>query len=73
MDFVHDHLATEAKLRVPRVANSFSRYVPVLDPRFSYRGDVLPKFLQMPIGYIGLRRIRGIGYSDQGKPQRPRA
>jgi len=48
-------------LRVPRVANSFSRYVPVFDPRFSYRGDVLPKFLQMPIGYTGLRRIRGIG------------
>ncbi len=39
MDFVHDQLSTGRKLRVLTVVDTFSRYVPVLDPRFSYRGE----------------------------------
>jgi putative transposase len=39
MDFVHDQLATGKKLRVLTVVDTFSRYVPVLDPKFSYRGE----------------------------------
>ncbi|MGX0976274.1 transposase InsO family protein [Roseovarius sp. MBR-51] len=39
MDFVHDQLATGNKLRVLTVADKFSRYVPVLVARFSYRGE----------------------------------
>ncbi len=39
MDFVHDQLATGKKLRVLTVIDTFSRYVPVLDPRHSYRGE----------------------------------
>lgn len=39
MDFVHDQLATGRKLRVLTVVDTFSRYVPVLDPRFTYRGE----------------------------------
>ena len=39
MDFVHDQLATGRKLRVLTVVDTFSRYVPVLDARFSYRGE----------------------------------
>lgn len=39
MDFVHDQLATGRKIRVLTVVDTFSRYVPVLDPRFSYRGE----------------------------------
>ena len=38
MDFVHDQLATGKKLRVLTVVDTFSRYVPVLDVRYSYRG-----------------------------------
>lgn len=38
MDFVHDQLATGKKLRVLTVVDTFSRYVPVLDAKFSYRG-----------------------------------
>lgn len=30
MDFVHDQLATDKKLRIPTVVDTFSRYVPVL-------------------------------------------
>jgi putative transposase len=39
MDFVHDQLATGRKIRVLAVVDTFSRYVPVIDPRFSYRGE----------------------------------
>jgi len=39
MDFVHDQLATGTKLRILTVVDTFSRYVPVLDPRFSYRAE----------------------------------
>ena len=39
MDFVHDQLAMGRKIRVLTVVDTFTRYVPVLDPRFSYRGE----------------------------------
>jgi len=39
MDFVHDQLATGRKLRVLTVVDTFSRFVPVIDPKFSYRGE----------------------------------
>ncbi len=39
MDFVHDQLATGRKIKVLTVVDTYSRYVPVLDPRFSYRGE----------------------------------
>lgn len=39
MDFVHDQLATGKKLRLLIVVDTFSRYVPVLKTRHSYRGE----------------------------------
>jgi putative transposase len=39
MDFVHDQLATGRKMRVLTVVDTFSRYSPALDARFSYRGE----------------------------------
>jgi putative transposase len=39
MDFVHDQLATGRRLRVLTVIDTFSRYAPAIDPRFSYRGE----------------------------------
>ncbi len=38
MDFVHDQLSTGRKIRMLTVVDTFSRYAPVIDPRFSYRG-----------------------------------
>ncbi|WP_412074401.1 IS3 family transposase [Tritonibacter mobilis] len=38
-DFVHDQLATGRKIRVLTVVDTFLRYVPVLDARFTYRGE----------------------------------
>lgn len=63
MDFVHDQLATGRKLRVLTVIDTWSRYVPVLDPRFSYRGVDVVATLE--------RACRRIGYPktirvDQG-------
>lgn len=37
MDFLHDQLATSSKIRGLRVVDSFSRFSPVIDPRFTYR------------------------------------
>ena len=38
-DFMHDQLATGRKLRILTVVDTFSRFCPVIDPRFSYRGE----------------------------------
>ena len=46
MDFVHDQLATGRKIRVLTVVDTFSRYVPVLDVRFSYRAENLVQTLE---------------------------
>jgi putative transposase len=37
MDFVHDQLAMGKKIRVLTVVDIFSKYSPIIDPRFSYR------------------------------------
>ena len=39
MDFVHYQHATGRKLRVLTVVDTFSRYVPMLDLRYSHRRE----------------------------------
>ncbi|MBB6468810.1 transposase InsO family protein [Aminobacter lissarensis] len=39
MDFVQDQLATDRKLRVLTIIDTWSRFSPAVDPRFSYRGE----------------------------------
>jgi hypothetical protein len=39
MDFVHDQLATGLKIRVLTIVDTFCRFSPAVDPRFSYRGE----------------------------------
>ena len=53
MDFVHDQLATGRKLRVLTVVDTWSRYVPVLDPRFSYRGEDVVQTLERVCRQVG--------------------
>lgn len=36
---MHDQLATGRKIRVLTVVDNFSRFTPVVDPRFSYRAE----------------------------------
>ncbi len=62
-NFVHDQLATGKKLRVLTVVDTFFRYVPMLDPRHSYRGeDVVqnPERVCWKVGYPKTIRV------DQG-------
>ncbi|ACK50447.1 hypothetical protein Msil_1494 [Methylocella silvestris BL2] len=63
MDFVHDQLATGRKLRVLTIVDTFSRFSPAVDPRFSYRGEDVVLTLE--------RICRRVGYPktirvDQG-------
>ena len=63
MDFVHDQLATGSKLRILTVVDLFSRFSPVIDPRFSYRGEDVVATLERAcaeVGYPGSIRV------DQG-------
>ncbi len=63
MDFVHDPLATGRKLRVLTIVDTFSRYVPALDARFSYRGEDVVRTLERVrtrVGYPATIRV------DQG-------
>ena len=53
MDFVHDQLATGRKIRVLTVVDTFSRFSPVVDPRFSYRGEDVVKTLELACKTIG--------------------
>ena len=62
MDFVHDQLATGRKIRVLTVVDTFSRFSPVLDPRFSYRGEDVVRTLEQVCA--------GVGYPEDD-PRRP--
>ena len=60
MDFVHDQLATGRKLRILTVVDTFSRLSPVVDPRFSYRGEdvvATPERACREIGYPKTIRV----------------
>lgn len=53
MDCVLDQLATGRKLRVITVVDTFSRFVPILEVRFSYRGEDVVKSLERICRQIG--------------------
>ncbi len=53
VDFVHDQLATGRKLRVLTVVDTFSRASPVIDPRFSYKGEDVVATLDRVCRQIG--------------------
>ena len=53
MDFVQDQLATGRKIRVLTMIDTYSRYVPIIDPRFSYRGEDVVNTLEHVCKQIG--------------------
>lgn len=63
MDFVHDQLTTGRKIRILTVVDTYSRYVPVLDPRFSYHGEDVVATLERVCGQIGYPKTIRV---DQG-------
>ncbi len=46
MDSVHDQLATGRKLRVLTIVDTFSRFSPAIEPRFSFRGADVVEVLE---------------------------
>ena len=63
MDFVHDQLATGKKLRVLTVVDTFSRFSPIVDPRFSYRAEDVVATLEQVCAVVGYPRAIRV---DQG-------
>lgn len=63
MDFVHDQLATGRKIRVLTVVDTFSRFSPVVDPRFSYRAEHVVATLERVCAEVGYPRTIRV---DQG-------
>jgi putative transposase len=53
MDFVHDQLATGRKIRVLTIVDTFSRFSPAVDPRFSYRGEDVVQTLEQVCRMVG--------------------
>ncbi len=53
MDFVHDQLATGRKLRILTIVDTFSRFSPATDPRFSYRGEDVVQTLERVCATVG--------------------
>ena len=53
MDFVHDQLATGKKIRVLTVVDTFSRFSPIVDPRFSYRAEDVVAALEQACAATG--------------------
>jgi putative transposase len=66
MDFVHDQLASGRKLRVLTIVDTFSRFSPALEPRFSFRGTDVVEVLERVGREVGLahRRAAGIGREE---------
>ena len=54
MDFVHDQLATGQKLRVLTVVDTFSRFSPAIEPRFTFRGADVVEVLERVSRHGGL-------------------
>ena len=46
MDFVHDQLVSGRKIRILTIVDTFSRFSPATDPRFSYRGEDVVRTLE---------------------------
>ena len=63
MDFVHDQLATGRRLRILTVVDTFSRFSPVIDPRFSYRGEDVVRTLEVVCKRVGYPKAIRV---DQG-------
>lgn len=63
MDFVHDQLATGRKIRVLTMVDTFSRYSPAVDPRFSYRGEDVVLLLEKVCRDVGYPQVIRV---DQG-------
>jgi putative transposase len=63
MDFVHDQLAMGKKIRVLTAVDIFSKFSPIIDPRFSYRAEDVVMTLEKVCSQIGYPKTIRV---DQG-------
>ena len=63
IDFVHDQLATGRKFRILTVVDTFTRFLPIIDPRFSYRSEDVIEALEQACSQIGYPKAIRV---DQG-------
>jgi putative transposase len=63
MDFVHDQLATGRKLRVLTIVDTFSRFSPAVEARFTFRGADVVGVLERLATTVGLPKAIRV---DQG-------
>jgi len=63
MDFVPDQLASGQKIRVLTVVDTFSRFSPVIDPRFSHRAEDVVATLERVCDAMGYPKTIRV---DQG-------
>ena len=63
MDFVHDQLATGRKFRILTVVDTWSRYVPAIDARYSYRGEDVVQTMERIYAQTGYPKMIRV---DQG-------
>ena len=63
MDFVHDQLASGRKFRILTVVDTFTRFSPLVDPRFSYRAEDVIEALDRACATIGYPKAIRV---DQG-------
>lgn len=63
MDFVHDQLATGRKIRVLTIIDTYSRFSPAVDARFSYRGEDVVQTLERVCRIVGYPKAIRV---DQG-------
>lgn len=63
MDFVHDQLALGKKIRVLTVVDIFSKFSPIVDPRFSYRAPDVVAILERTCSQLGYPKTIRV---DQG-------
>jgi putative transposase len=63
MDFVHDQLATGRRLRVLTIIDTFSRFSPAIEPRFTFRAPDVVEILEQVGWQIGFPKAIRV---DQG-------
>jgi putative transposase len=63
MDFVHDQLATGRKIRVLTIVDTFTRFSPALEPRFSFRATDVVEVLEKVGRQVGFPKSIRV---DQG-------
>jgi putative transposase len=63
--FVHDQLATGCKLRILTVVDTFSRFSPVIDPKFSSKGEDVVRKLDEVCKRVGYPKTIKVGSGSE--------